>query len=292
MKSCLLFIVLLAVGNLAAQTTLQVATRSIRKTVAWKPGYELVINGEKADVQVMPADTAAVMVRAELSAKHPSLDTATYDLDAWQLVVSTAGKKIYIRAYIGLPNGNRIPVSNMKAKITVYAPKTCPVNLSNKFGKAQLDQLDGAVLLNGEFCSFQLTALSGDVNINSQYGTIEGQSLGGKIDIQSKRADIRLGGLKADCNIRSEYGQIVLDAPEKSGNLHVVGNKSDVTLAVPAVASHSISLYSAYGSVEAPPEFDTAASAADKPRASLSAATSAATINIETTFGKIIVKHH
>ncbi len=291
MKSGLLFIAVFVIGNLAAQTTLQVATRSIRKSVAWKPGYELVINGEKADVQVLPSDTAAVLVYAELSAKHPDLDTATTDLDAWQFVVSTAGKKIYIRAYIGLPSGKKIPVSNMKANITVFAPKTCPVNLSNKFGKARLDQLEGAVVLKGEFCTFQLEALSGDVNINSQYGSIEGWALDGKIDIQSKRADIRLAGLKADCNIHSEYGQIVLDAPEISGNLLVVGKKSDVTLAVPAVNAHHISLYSAYGSIDVPPEFDTTASAADNPRASLSAGTGAPSINIETTFGKIIVKH-
>jgi len=291
MKSLLLFMLLCAAGGLTAQTTLQVATRNIRKTVAWKPGYELVINGEKAEVQVVAVDTSAVIVTAELSAKHPSLDTAGNDLNAWQFVVSTAGKKIYIRAYIGLPNGKKLPVSNMKAKIIVLAPKTCPVNLSNKFGKARLEQLQGAIALTGEFCSFQLVGLGGDVDINSQYGNIDGRQLGGKIDIQSKRADIRLEGIRADCNIRAEYGQMVLNAPDMSGNLHVVGNKSDVTLEVPAVATHNISLHSAYGSVDVPPEFDTSASAVDNPRASLNRTSGAPTITVETTFGKIIVKH-
>jgi len=291
MKSLLLFILLCAVGNLAAQTTLQVATRNIRKTIAWKPGYELVINGEKAEVQVAPADTTAVIVTAELSAKHPSLDTASNDLDAWQFVVSTVGKKIYIRAYIGLPNGKKFPVSNMKVKITVLVPKNCPVNLSNKFGKARLEQLEGPIALTGEFCSFQLVGLRGNVNINSQYGNIDGRQLGGKIDIQSKRTDIQLDGIRADCTIHSEYGQMVLNAPDMAGNLLVVGNRSDVTLEVPVAATHNISLHAAYSAVDAPSEFDTSASTVDNPRAILHRTADAPTITVETTFGKIIVKH-
>ena len=290
MKSLLFTLLFCAAGGLAAQTTLQVATRNIHKTVAWKPGYELIINGEKAEVQVTPIDTAAVLVTAELSAKHPSLDTATSDLEAWQFLVSTAGKKIYIRAYIGLPNGKKVPVSNMKVKITVLAPKSCPVNLANKFGKARLEQLDGPIALTGEFCSFQLVGLSGALDIKSQYGNIDGKQLSGKIAVQSKRADVHLDGIGADCKIQSEYGQIVLGTSQQSGNLNIVGNKSDITLEVSPLDPHNISLHSAYGSVNAPPEFDTSASSADNPRASLHQAVDAPTITVETTFGKIIVK--
>ena len=279
-----------AAGGIAAQTTLQVATRNIRKTVVWKPGYELFINGEKAEVQVSPVDTGAVIVTAELSAKHPSLDTATTDLETWQFLVSTAGKKIYIRAYIGLASGKKAPLSNMKVKITVLAPKSCPVSLSNKFGKVRLEQLDGPMALTGEFCSFQLVSLSGDLEINSQYGNIEGNNLGGKIDVQSKRADIHLDGITADCTIRSEYGQIVLGASGKLGNVNVTGNKSDITVEMQSVSSHNFSLHSAYGSVTAPPGFDTSGSSVDNPRAALQNSSGSPDIKVETTFGKIIIK--
>lgn len=279
-----------AAGGLAAQTTLQVASRNIRKTIGWKPGYELIVNGEKAEVVVTPVDTPAVIVQAELSAKHPNLDTATYDLDAWQFVVSTAGKKIYVRAYIGVSNGKKLPSSNMKVKINVSAPNACPVNLSNRFGKARLEKLEAPVVLNGEFCQFQLFSLSGPVDIKSQYGSIEGRQLDGIVAVQAKRADIRLEQLGADCNIQSEYGQITLGDAAKAGNLKIVGNKSDITLDLSTSAPHNVSLHAAYGAVESPPGFDTSASTADNPRASLRQTPAAPNITVETTFGKIIIK--
>jgi Putative adhesin len=279
-----------AAGGLAAQTTLQVATRNIRKTVSWKPGYELIINGEKAEVQISPVDTNAVIITAELSAKHPSLDTASIDLDSWQFLVSTSGKKIYIRAYIGLVNGKNLPLSNMKVKITVLAPKNCPVNLSNKYGKARIEQLDGPVALTGEFCQFQLVNLRGDLDIKSQYGSINGNKLEGKIAVESKRADIHLDSFSADCTIRSEYGQIELGVTPGSGNLTVNGTKSDITLEMNPVTSHNFSLHSAYGTVVAPAGFNTSTSSPDNPRATLQNTTGAPAINLETTFGKIFIK--
>ena len=248
----LLFGCLLMAGWLKAQTTLQVVTLTQQKTASWKPGYVVEINGEKAEVVVEPATGNTITVRAELSAKHPNLDLAKADVKAWKLVVSTVGKKIYIRVYIGLPAGKPLPESNLKAKITVQIPAQCPVKLYNKFGQATLDRLQGPVALSGEFCAFTLTNLSGKIDVDSRYGNVDGHHLDGPVHIQSKRADVSLADIGGDCRVTSEYGAVRVNTGAKTGNLTVDATKSDIVLDVPAQPWHSFDLKAGYGQVLVP----------------------------------------
>lgn len=284
----LLPVLFLLAGRAGAQTTLQVVTQTVQKTVAWKPGYEVEINGEKAEVLVEPADGNTVSVRAELSAKHPVLDSAKADVNAWKFVVSTVGKKIYIRAYIGLAPGQPLPVSNLKAKITVSLPKQCPVNLRNKFGQARLDGLQGPVALSGEFCNFTLTNLGGKVQVDSRYGDVTGRNLGGAVQVDAKRADVSLANLRSDCSVRSEYGAVRVDAGQDTGNLMVKATKSDVSVQVPDRLRHNIRLNAQYGQVEVAKNLPFKAESASA--ANWQQGQGRPEINVSTSFGKIIVE--
>ncbi|MCK6693825.1 MAG: DUF4097 domain-containing protein [Thermoanaerobaculia bacterium] len=284
----LLPVMFLLVGSAGAQTTLQVVTQNVQKTVAWKPGYEVEINGEKAEVLVEPAEGNTVSVRAELSAKHPALDTAKADVNAWKFVVSTVGKKIYIRAYIGLPPGKPLPTSNLKAKITVSLPRQCPVNLRNKFGQARLDGLQGPVALSGEFCNFNLTNLGGKVQVDSRYGDVTGRNLGGAVQVDAKRADVSLANLRNDCSVRSEYGAVRVDAGQDAGNLTVKATKSDVSVQVPDRPRHNIHLNAQYGQVEVAKNLPFKAESASA--AHWQQGQGRPEINVSTSFGKIVVE--
>lgn len=240
-----------------AQTTLQVVTKNIRKSADWKPGVELIINCEKADILLEPTDSASVYIDAELSARHPNLDTAGLDAQKWQFVVNTIGKKLYVRAYIGLANGQSVPTSNMKAKLVLKVPKHCAVQLSNKFGKANIKDLDGSMALTGAFCTFHLTDLSGDVNVESEYGNIQAEHLKGPLEVQSKRSDITIDDVRGNCTVDAEYGKIVYRASAQSADVSVKGNKSAITLENISSIDHSIELTTKYGQIiSAPAQFD------------------------------------
>jgi hypothetical protein len=283
----LLFLGCLGWGN--AQTTLQVVTKTIQKTVAWKPGYELAIDGEKAEVQVDPGADNNISIRAELSAKNPELNAAKADLEAWKFVVNTIGKKIYIRAYIGILGNSKPPESNLKVKITVTIPPSCPVNLINKFGKARLEKLTSSVVLTGEFCQFTLVNLSGPVKVESQYGNIDGRQLSGPVDVQSKRADIKFSGLSNSCNVHSDYGSVQIETSARTGDVNVYATKSDVTLEGSAQTSHNLQLQSSYGELNAPSNIglDTGGSTTNVKKGNLFRSNRPKKITVETTFGKI-----
>lgn len=293
MKKIWLIVLLLAgwgSGIAYTQTTLQVVSKNIEKAVSWKPGMELIVNGEKADVVVMPTDSAHISVSAELSAKHPSLDTAQSDVGAWQFLVSIVGKKIYIRSYVGVVAGKRPPVSNMKARILIAAPRICPVNLSNKFGKAQLERLDGPVVLSGSFCRFELLALTGELHIDSQFGAIEGRDLKGKIGIKGKRADVSLQKTTGDCVIEAEYGTVRFASDQETGNVRIAAQMADVTVNTSDATTHNFRLKAKYGQVQAPEQFDKSGSTDKETNATFSTKTKRPTIDVETSFGKIKVE--
>ncbi len=292
-KITFLFVLLLLAGGLAAQATLQVVTKTVQKTLAWKAGYSVEIICEKAEVEVepLPAGNNKVLVKAEMSARHPQLDSAKYDLEAWKFVTSTVGKKIYIRAYVGLPAGRALPNSNLKAKITLQVPMSCPVTLTNKFGKARLEHLAGAIRLSGEFCAFTLLDLQGGVNISSQYGNVDGRQLAGKVDLQTKRSAISLTGIRGDCNVHSEYGTVAVEAGSQTGNLYIQSNKGDVTVETGSLPRHNVYLQATYGELKVPSSqhFESGSSGNTR-QATLHQGAGRPQVTVETTFGKITVQ--
>ena len=292
-KALFLFAWLLAAGGMAAQGTLQVVTKTVQKSIAWKSGYTVEIHCEKAEVDVEAVLTGsnAVTVKADLTARHPQLDSAKYDLAAWKFVTSTGGRKIYIRAYIGLPSGQALPNSNLKARITVRVPLQCPVTLTNKFGKARLEHLAGAVRLTGEFCAFTLVDLQGGVRVESQYGNVDGRQLSGQVELQTKRSAVMLSGLSGDCSVRSEYGTVDVEGGAQMGNLHIQSSKGDVTVKTGNPTRHNFTLSATYGEVKVPasPHFEASANGHVK-QASLQQGTGRPQVMVETTFGKITVQ--
>jgi hypothetical protein len=67
---------------LSAQTTLQVVSKNVDKSLDFKMGNDLEINVEKADLTVKSWASPQVKMQVELLAKHPQLETAKKDLNA------------------------------------------------------------------------------------------------------------------------------------------------------------------------------------------------------------------
>jgi hypothetical protein len=244
-----LFFLLLPLAS-PAQTVLQVVTKNIRKTVPCKPGATLLIHSEKAEIEVLPGTGPTVTVEAELSARHPSLDSARADLEAWKLVVDASGGKIVVRAYIGVDAKAPLPVSGLKAKLRITAPADCPVRLSNSFGKAHLEKRSGPVVLQGEFCAFQLEELDGTVELESRYGKVEGRQLSGPVSMQVKRADIELSGIANSCAVKSEYGQVALETSRRTGAVTLQGEKSDIRITTTDPAAHNFEVKTTHGDLK------------------------------------------
>jgi hypothetical protein len=275
---------------LPAQTTLQVATKHLQKTLDWKPEYVLVVNCEKADVVIEPSEQATVEVDAELSARHPNADTAQLDVNCWQMLAERSGKQLFVRSYIGLNNQKKTPSSNFKSKIRIRTPLNCKVELSNKFGKTTVTGLAGDLQLNGSFCNFQLSHLSGKVAIESQYGAVNTKQLNGTVSVKAKRADVQIDSLSGSGEVYAEYGTVTVNYVPEMANLTVNGDKTNVILLHAHSIGHSYDLNTDHGQITVPGDFER------KETATRQVASKPATNNLSkhkvavyTTFGNIIL---
>jgi hypothetical protein len=274
-------------SGLVAQTLLQVATKTIEKTMTYKKGYDITIDGEKADVIVQTGNNVAIKIEVELSAKHPDVNIAKRDLEAIKFVAEEIGKKIYVRNYVSVGKGDNKPQANLKAKYIITVPAECPVNLKNNFGKTNVSNLVNYFDLYSEFCSITLNNLKGTINIDTRYGDIDATQLDGKVNIKSKRTDISLSQLKGSYDLTANYGSLRINGDLSAINLKINGEKANVFFN-PGNQPYNYAMTSNNGTMNIPKDqnFSFAQNDAIKKIAFLkSNNTNAATVQINLNFG-------
>ncbi|MEY3050463.1 MAG: hypothetical protein RLY31_248 [Bacteroidota bacterium] len=95
---------LLSIG-IQVQTTFQVVTCTIEKSVPYDAGNELNIEGEKAAIHVESWPCQEVKVTVELIARHPDRETARKALEDKQFSATRHGDELYFRNYFRPSDG-------------------------------------------------------------------------------------------------------------------------------------------------------------------------------------------
>ncbi|MEM9919422.1 MAG: DUF4097 family beta strand repeat-containing protein [Bacteroidota bacterium] len=289
----LVFCCAFSLTGLQAQksVTLQVVTKNIQKTLPFKNGYEVNIEGEKADVTIRTWEKESVSISLDLVSKHPDKKVAEKDLKSMRYVADRIGKKIYIRNYIALAKGTEKPSSNLKALYTIFIPAKCPVNLTNKLGAASINDLTNELTVESEFCNIQLRNIKGEVNIRTRFGDVEGEQLSGKVNILSQRSNVTLTDLKGVFEIKAKYGVVWIDADESLVDLTISAEKTDVHFLQSRVGEYRYALRAEYGKITVPDfmKFDFTEKTNDIQQAILSPEVQQATVNISTSFGNIVI---
>ena len=154
-------IILLSCGFLQGQSTLQVATKNIEKTLPYKSGYELSIEGEKADVIVQAGSGNVVKVLVEISSKNPDFNQAKLDLEQVIFDAEVQGKRVILRNFIKPYNNGKKPESSLKTKYQIFVPSDCAVQLKNNFGKTTVSNLYNFLQMYTEFSQVSITNIRG-----------------------------------------------------------------------------------------------------------------------------------
>ncbi len=238
---------------LGAQTTdLHVITKRLEKTFAYQPGYEVNIEGEKADVLVETWDKPQIGVRLELIARHPDKATAEADLEKIRYLAERVKNKIYLRNYIGLKEGEAKPKSNLHAQYVITVPEDCPVYLKNYFGEATVSNLTNSFRFFGEFSKIDMQNVQGNVDLQTRFGDIFGKFLDGNVSIASRRSDITLEEIKGRFDIQSQYGMVSILSVAGLLDLNIDAEKGDVYLFDPKLREYAYTLTTRHGQVNYP----------------------------------------
>ena len=278
---------------LAQPTTFKVITQSVEKEFEYKPGFEVNIEGQNAEIVVETWDQNEVKVIIELISKHPEQKIAERDIEALQFDITQHGKMIYFRNYIKPDQGQPEPEAQLKAIYTVTLPNECPVYLKNNFGNASVSNLSNLLRLNAEFTNILLQNLQGSTYVNSRFGDITGYNLSGETEIDTRRSDITLHNLSGKVNINSYYGIIKLFTDKSLVQMNIDAEKSDVYFFDPEPTAYGYTLTAHYGTITAPSDlkFNFLENNTKLKKAVFQPSKEMATVSIRISFGDIIIRN-
>lgn len=280
---------------LTAQTALQVVTKTIEKAFPYKNGYEVNIEGERAEIQVEAWNQNVVKVLVEIIARHPDRKTAQSDLSLMVYSSEQYGNKIYFRNYLSTPKFGKKPESDFKVIYTITLPADCPMYLKNNYGLTQVNNLTHALHIHSEFSNVNLENLRGKIDVNTRFGDIKGQHIEGDVLINARRSDIELHEIKGNWNINAQYGILNVFTSPSAGslNLNINAEKSNVYLFDSKPNFYGYSLTSHYGNISVPQnlKFNYLENSSQFKKAVFTSKIGASNISIKISFGDIVIQN-
>ncbi len=214
--------------GLSAQVTVQVITKKIEKTFIYRKGYEVNVEGEKAEVTVESWDKNEIKVQLELTARHPDKAMAERDVETIKYLADRVRNKIYIRNYLSTPEGMPAPQSLLSAKYVIYVPEQCPVYLKNYFGTINVSNLFNSLKINSEFSKIGLNNVQGIMDVRTRFGDVIGANLDGDMTLNARRSDVTLRDIKGRYDLTTQYGIMKIWGTKELLSLNVNAEKTDV----------------------------------------------------------------
>jgi hypothetical protein len=209
----------------------EVVTKTIEDTYTYRPGNELAVEGEKAEIFVETWDKQKIHVKVVMTASHPKLEQAETDLQNLHYIAEEAGQKIFLK------NKLKDKTLRSQSELTVHyyitLPEECPVYLKSHFGGATISNLRNQLRINGEFSAINIDNVQGILDIRSRFGDITGERIDGNVVINSRRSDINLYDIGGTFNINAQYGELRISPNLSMRNLHINTDKSDVYIYEP-----------------------------------------------------------
>ncbi|MGB3547481.1 MAG: DUF4097 family beta strand repeat-containing protein [Saprospiraceae bacterium] len=253
MRYILLFILLspsFLVGQNSA--TLQVVTKVVEDNYAYRDGYEVAIEGEKAEIFVETWDKKEISVRVEMTAKHAELDVARHDLESLVFSTNREKNKFYLRN--SRRNDEAKPESQLTIHYYITLPEECPVYVKNHFGSSNISNLRNRVRIYGEFSQININNVQGLLDIRTRFGDIMGDRINGNVSINARRSDVDLTNIGGSFTINAQYGKLRLAPTAALTDLTVFADKSDVLLIDPLDAQLAYTLTTTQGDMVVPGE--------------------------------------
>ncbi len=229
MRYSLLLSFLLAFAvQLSAQEVVQVVTKIIEKTFNYQDGYEVNVEGQKAEIFVETWKKREIGLRLEISAKHPDKAIAEADLETVNFVAERIRNKVYLRNYRF--GGGEQTESILTVVYYITLPEDCPVYVKNYFGAANISNLTNRLRIFGEYSQIDIDNVKGLLDIRTRFGDIIGEKIDGNVTINARRSDVTLYEIAGNYQINAQYGILKLAPTAGLLGLDISAEKSEVYL--------------------------------------------------------------
>jgi len=272
-----------------AQGTLQVATKTVEKTIGTPAVRTLHINAEKAEIELVAWEKPEIQIVLELSSRHPNKATATTDLGKFQYLADRNGKDYYLRNYILLKEGDSKPLSNLKARYTIHLPASCEIDLKNSFGTILLKGLTNNLQLKADFCTTTISNLQGKGFLATTFGELKGNEITGSFSFSSDHTNLRLERIGGAIKMDALYGNVEIYPSPGLTSLAIQSKKTVVTLLTKNWQQFDYNINGAYTTMKLPNGFKWKRNTSDFKDAFFSK-NQLANVQINSEFGDLTIK--
>jgi hypothetical protein len=225
----------------------------------------------------------------QLSARHTERATAANDLLKVKYVAEQNGKDYFLRNFILLAEGDSKPISNIKARYTIYVPSYVSVDLTNTFGTIKIIGLANTLRLKADFCSTTITGIKGSLDLRTNFGELEGTALAGAISFSSNHANLRLDQVSGTLKVDASYGNVEILPANGLTSLAIHSKKSEIVLVAKDWRQFNYMVNGAYTIMKLPNGFKWKRNTQDFKDAFFSN-NQLASVQINTEFGKLTIK--
>ncbi|RRA98873.1 DUF4097 family beta strand repeat-containing protein [Larkinella rosea] len=251
----LIFLLTFVTLSAAAQTRLQVVTKTVEKELAYSVGQRVNLTAQKADITIKGWSKPTVLVRLKLIAKHPEREVAERELGYLNYDIQTRNNTIDLSNRFTIPQRAGAIKGNLKAVYEIWVPMRCPVSLQNTFGDVTLSDLAGDTSLKVEFGKLAIANLSGKTTIVSDYGDIDASELSGFFTIKAEKAEITLRELSGSGTIQSRYGKLSIQPDASLTSLTVQAARTEIFLYPKRMDDFQYEVETSYSTVQVPENY-------------------------------------
>jgi hypothetical protein len=245
----------LLTGTVVWGQTVQVARKSVNKTVSASGVNKIVIGSEKADIEVKAWDKAQIQVSIVLTSRHADKSVSQHDLDKVQLVVNKDRRTFYLRDFVLLRNKEEKPESNLKASYIVYAPANIALDVQGAFGAMVISGFHSTVNVKANFSEIKLSGLSGKTELNTSFGKIFGERLEGTLTLSSNYTQVVLKEIEGNLRANTTYGSLQIEPGDELASIDVKSKKTTVELICREWKKYSYAINGSYTKFRLPRDF-------------------------------------
>lgn len=204
------FLTLIAPSEGLAQKMVKVVTKTISQRLETPLDSGIVIQGKKAEVQVMGWDESFIKIEMDLVAKHSKLEIAKEELEYIQYKISKKdGRYIIENSFFSNRTKSRIK-SSLSVVYRIFVPINTKVVINNQYGTVSAANLFNSILFDVKFCDVNFERLFGEIIAKGEYSEFRGKNFDALLSVNVKRSDIEFKEFAGQAHIKNNYGDIEL----------------------------------------------------------------------------------
>jgi hypothetical protein len=227
----ILFALLLSSGvSSYAQVKTTVLTRSIEKQFTMSKYPALYINTERGIIFVKGWDSNEVKVVLKLTARNTDPDMARKELDYMKYSITETHNTVYVSNRMLLSQPNQEISSVILAEYVIYVSHEIEIHVDNRFGKLEIENVNGLLLGELHYCDLSLNQKSGPIAMFIAIGDFNCTKSKLTGNVTTRHSNISITETSGKLHMETEYGNLRIAYGNELFRFSMLSNATEINI--------------------------------------------------------------